>query len=150
MNADDNKPQWQEVLEARLDEHKSKVQPPDPYCMAVKGDKPLVEVVPGIMVSEHLIQAAVDATSTPGAVEDGERREVAKERELDEIREDISASRQVLQAMAERLRNPPDLQEKYVSFDAMPSPLQRVVKAYIDADAANRELDAAIAALKSG
>jgi hypothetical protein len=146
MNADDNKPQWQEVLEAR----NNKPTPPDPYSMAVKGDKPLVEVVPGIMVSEHLIQAAVDATSTPGAVEDVERREAVKERELDEIREDISASRQVLQAMAERMRNPPDLAEKYVSFDAMPAPLQRVVKAYIDADAANKELDSAIAALKSG
>ena len=49
--------------------------------------------------------------------------------------------------MWDRARKRVNKHEKFVSYDAMPTPLQRVVKAYIDAAAANTELDAAVKAL---
>ena len=42
---------------------------------------------------------------------------------------------------------PDNAKEKYVCYDTMPDPLKRVVKAYIDVDVANKELDEAIKVL---
>lgn len=109
-----------------------------------------VEVAPGILVLEHLIRVirdAVNATSEPGEVDRVEARENAKKRMFDELRQDIDASKRVIQSMVERIKNPPNMQEKFISYDAMPPSLQRVVNAYIAASDANRELDEAIKAL---
>ncbi len=108
-----------------------------------------VEVVPGVMVSQHLIDEAVRLTSFPSAstdqeVEAIERRAAVKAKDHDELRQDISTSRQIVQSMIDRVRNPAKFDEKYVSYDSMPKPIQRIVKAYMDVDAANKELEEAI------
>lgn len=71
----------------------------------------------------------------------------AKKKMFEELRQDINASKQVVQEMIERIKNPPNMKERYISFDAMPTALQRVVRAYIAVSEANRELDEAIKAL---
>jgi len=126
-----------------------------PLCMPVKSasSAATVEVAPGIMVSQHLIDEAVKTTSGDQALADDyvdqiERQAEARARDRAELKADISASQQVVKEMFERLRNPLDPREKYVSYDSMPAPLQRVVKAYIDASAANAELDEAVKALQ--
>jgi hypothetical protein len=112
-----------------------------------------VEVIPGVRISQAQIDAAVKATSGsetlihPFAARD--ERDAAKEKFFEDIRQDIKASRSVIQEMMERLRTPVDMQEKYVSYDSMPAPLKRVVKAYIDVEEANKELTEAIKALGS-
>lgn len=120
---------------------------PPPFSIPINDLNRTVEVAPGILVSEHLIRDAVNATSVPGEIDRVEARENAKKRMFDELRQDIDASKRVVQSMIERIKNPPNLQEKFISFDAMPASLQRVVNAYIAASDANRELDEAIKAL---
>lgn len=120
---------------------------PPPFSIPINDLSRTVEVAPGILVSEHLIRDAVAATSEPGVEERIEARENARNRLREELRQDLNSSKQVVQDMIERLRNPPNLQEKFISFDAMPASLQRVVSAYIAASDANRELDEAIKAL---
>lgn len=131
------------------EENKSEVPP---FSVPIKRDTKTVEVAPGILVSQHMIDEAVRMSDGDQAVADDyvdqvEREAAAKARDRAELRADISASQAVLNEMYDRLRNPPNLSEKYVSYDSMPVPLQRVVKAYIDAAAANKELDDAIKAL---
>jgi len=124
-----------------------------PYCMPNLSKSNVVEVAPGVMVSQHLIDEAVRHTSH--SIEDEDAEEYAEEVEaharkqkyFEELREDLSTSKQIVQALLDRARQPVNKHEKFVSYDAMPSPLKRVVKAYIDAAAANTELDAAVKAL---
>jgi len=122
-----------------------------PYCMPIKADTPTVEVAPGIMVSETLIRAAVEATSsgdTPQDHQDHYRQLKRRDKTLhEEVKKDLKASKKFVQEMFERANNPPNTKEKYVSFDAMSPSLQRVVKAYTAATEANKELDEAIKAL---
>lgn len=116
-----------------------------------------VEIIPGIMVSQVLIDEAVRLTSNPfgsspstseEALEEArERYQQQRAKESAELREDIDKSREVVLAMVQRLRDPLKYEEKFVSFDTMPTPLQRVIKAYIEAEAANRELNEAVTAL---
>lgn len=120
---------------------------PPPFSIPINDLSRAVEVAPGIMVSEHLIRDAVAATSAPGAVERVEAEERARSRMFEELRQDIDCSKKVVQSLVERMLNPPNLQEKFISYDAMPPALQRVVNAYIAASDANRELDEAIKAL---
>lgn len=120
---------------------------PPPFSVPISDVSRTVEVAPGILVSEHLIRDAVEATSAPGVAEQVEARENAKKKMFEELRQDINTSKQVVQSIIDRLRNPPNLQEKFISYDAMPPLLQRVVNAYIAASDANRELDEAIKAL---
>lgn len=122
---------------------------PPPFSVPIPRHRDVVEVAPGIMVSQALIDEAVQVTSDPNVTEAIEQRQNVVAREQLLIKEDITASRQIIAAMVERLKNPPNMQERYVSYDSMPAPLQRVVKAYIDAAAANEELDAAIKALRA-
>lgn len=125
---------------------------PPPYCFPTRANDG-IEVVPGITVSQRLIEAAVEAAS-PGDTPLDHQAHYSdlKKRQLqlhEEVRQDLDAAHKFLQEMFERVENPPNPQEKYISFDAMPTPLQRVVKAYADAAAANKELAEAISALKS-
>ncbi len=106
-----------------------------------------VEVAPGLTVPKHLIEAAVNQTSSPAIEEVIEKRHKRMARDAAELKADLAAGQKVLQEMAERLSSPVNLDEKYVSYDAMPAPVQRLVKAYIDAEAANLELNEAIQAL---
>lgn len=112
-----------------------------------------VEVIPGIMVSQVLIDEAVRLTSSqPDAVIDftEKMREADRERirkAQEELKQDITASREIVFAMLQRMRDPVKYEEKFVSYDTMPAPLQRVIKAYIEAEAANRELNEAVSAL---
>jgi len=112
-----------------------------------------VEVIPGIMVSQVLIDEAVRLTSSqPESVIDftEKMREADRERikrAQEELKQDITASREIVFAMLQRMREPLKYEEKFVSYDTMPAPLQRVIKAYIEAEAANRELNEAVAAL---
>lgn len=129
--------------------HAIQAEPP-PFSLPSNRTKPAIEVLPGVMVSQHLIDEAVRATTDPGAderVEAVERKYKVAARDREELKNDLASSRQFLQAMVDRLRQPVNPDEKYVSYDAMPPPLQRIVKAYIDAEAANRELEEAIKAL---
>lgn len=129
--------------------HAIQAEPP-PFSLPSNRTKPVIEVLPGVMVSQHLIDEAVRATSDPGAdtrVEEVERKYKVAARAREELKNDLASSRQFLQAMVDRLRSPVNPDEKYVSYDAMPPPLKRIVKAYIDAEAANRELEDAIKAL---
>jgi len=122
---------------------------PPPFSVPLSANHgPTVEVVPGIMVSEHLIRSAVEATTEPGAEDEIERRMHAATKAREELRQDIEKSREVVQAMMDRVRNPPNMKEKYISFDALPAPLQRVMTAYTAAAEANKELEDALAALK--
>lgn len=116
-----------------------------------------VEIIPGIMVSQVLIDEAVRRTTTPYSLlpssteealeEARERDRERRAKESAELREDIDKSREVVFAMVQRMRDPLKYDEKFISYDTMPPPLQRVVKAYIDAEAANRELNEAVASL---
>jgi hypothetical protein len=113
-----------------------------------------VEVIPGIMVSQKLIDEAVKYTSTGATEWQAEAREAALEREREriamnnaELRRDIDNSRQFVIGMLQRMREPMKYDEKFVSYDTMPGPLQRVVKAYVEAEEANRNLADAVAAL---
>lgn len=112
-----------------------------------------VEVAPGIMVSEHLIRAAVEATSTGDSPQDHQdyyrNLKLRDKKHQEEVRKDLNASKKFVKEMFDRLNNPPNMKEKYISFDAMPKPLQRVVKAYSAAAEANKELEEAIKALAS-
>lgn len=78
-----------------------------------------------------------------------EARAAARKKLAEELRADMRASQQVIQAMIERACQPLKLDEKYVSYDAMPEPLQRVVAAYIAVSDAHKELDEAIRALQA-
>ena len=116
-----------------------------------------VEVSPGILVSQRLIDEAVRQTTSPLLTSDdfvsrareaeAERRRVLVAKDQAELREDIDKSREVVLAMVNRMREPMKYDEKFVSYDTMPGPLQRVVKAYIEAEEANRNLSEAVAAL---
>jgi len=112
-----------------------------------------VEMVPGIMVSQRLIDEAVRMTTNP-LHPTAEVLEAARERDLQrrakenaELREDLDKSRDIVLQMINRMREPLKYDEKFISFDTMPAPLQRVIKAYIDVEAANRELAEAVASL---
>jgi hypothetical protein len=125
-----------------------------PYCMPNLSKSDVVEVAPGVMVSQHLIDEAVRHTSfsvddeeAEDYAEEVEKVQLAKQKHFEELKQDLSTSKQIVQAMMDRARQPVNTHEKFVSYDAMPTPLQRVVKAYIDAAAANTELDAAVKAL---
>lgn len=125
-----------------------------PYCMPNLSKSDVVEVAPGVMVSQHLIDEAVRHTSNLDQSEEVENYAQkiesdlrAKEYDLAGLKQDLSASKQIVQSMIDRARQPVNTHEKFVSYDAMPTPLQRVVKAYIDAAAANKELDDAVKAL---
>ncbi len=111
-----------------------------------------VEVAPGVMVSQHLIDAAVNATvdnpAEAARIEAVERKALKKAKEFAELKQDISASHKFVQEMFDRMRNPMKYDEKYVSFDQMPKPLQRVVNAYMAVSDANKELEEAIKALQ--
>lgn len=118
-----------------------------PFSLPMSRDhKPTIEVAPGVLVSQHLIDEAV-GMSGPDPVSDGEQRTALSNRVLSEIRDDIKASQTLVQTMVERLRDPAKFDEKYVSYDQMPKPLQRVVAAYIAVNEANKELEEAIKAL---
>ncbi len=106
-----------------------------------------IEVSPGLKVPKHLIEDAVNQTSSPAIEEVIEKRHKRMVRDAAELKADLAAGQKVLQEMAKRLTNPVNLDEKYVSFDAMPAPVQRLVKAYMEAEAANLELNEAIQAL---
>jgi hypothetical protein len=133
----------------------SSVQPGPGMTVPVTSKKPdkQVEMIPGIMVSQKLIDEAVRLTSSqPESVIDftEKMREADRERikrAQEELKQDITASREIVFAMLQRMRDPIKYEEKFVSYDTMPSPLQRVIKAYIEAEAANRELNEAVAAL---
>jgi hypothetical protein len=128
-----------------------------PYTYPTRDKRPQVEVLPGVMVSQRLIDEAVRARDSVAdarveeieckRIEHKQVAAVAAARAREELKNDLASSRQFLQAMVDRLRSPVNPDEKYVSYDAMPPPLQRIVKAYIDAEAANRELEDAIKAL---
>jgi len=125
--------------------------PPFSLPVSKHTKKSQVEVVPGVMVSQKLIDEAVRLTSDPAtetAVEDAEQRRLRRLRANEELRNEIDTSRQIVQSMLDRMREPLRYDEKFVSYDTMPGPLQRVVKAYIDAAAANKELNEAVAALQ--
>ena len=113
---------------------------------------PAVEVVPGVMVSQTLIDEAVRLTSSGPVSEDHveaiERKHLRVAQEHAEIKQDISTSKQIVESMLARMREPVNPDEKYISYDSMPAPLQRVVKAYIDVGAANNELAEAIKGLQ--
>jgi len=114
-----------------------------------------VEVAPGIMVSQKLIDEAVRMTSQGGVADMAAdyRERLAEERRLQiakdqaELRQDIDNSRTLVLEMLNRMREPAKYDEKFVSYDTMPGPLQRVVKAYIEAEEANKNLAEAVAAL---
>jgi len=126
--------------------------PPFSFPVSKHDRKATVEVIPGIMVSQKLIDEAVrlttDPTSKPSAVEDAEERRLRRLKANEELRTEINTSRQIVQSILDRMRDPVKFNEKFVSYDTMPSPLQRVIKAYIDAAAANKELNEAVAALQ--
>jgi hypothetical protein len=105
---------------------------PPPYCIPVARTRSqeTIEIEPCILVEQMF-----------------ESRRARIETMKREIREDLNVSKQVVQSLVELIRNPPNMKEKYISYDAMPAALQRVVKAYTDAAEANRELDEAIKAL---
>jgi hypothetical protein len=120
-----------------------------PSAMAIRtvtGRTDNVEVAPGVIVSQHLIDAAVGIAS-PTPVKGAAQWTALSNRVLNEIREDISSSQKFVQEMVDRMRNPGRYDEKYVSYDQMPKPLQRVVAAYIAVNEANKELEEAIKAL---
>jgi len=134
----------------------SAVQPGPGMTVPVTSKKPdrQVEMIPGIMVSQRLIDEAVRLTSSTGQELHDATREVVEEqrreriqKENAEMRELIDTSKQVVLAMVQRMRDPLKYDEKFVSFDTMPAPLQRVVKAYIEAEEANRNLSEAVASL---
>jgi hypothetical protein len=121
-----------------------------------KGKDRAVEVAPGIMVSQKLIDEAVRMTTFGGDIADPAadyRERLAEERRLQiakdqaELRQDIDNSRTLVLEMLNRMREPAKYDEKFVSYDTMPGPLQRVVKAYIEAEEANKNLSEAVAAL---
>lgn len=124
-----------------------------PFCLPNMSNHEVVEVAPGVMVSQKLINEAVRHTSNTDDeqfetyVEEIEKVQIAKQKDFEELKQDLSTSKQIVQAMMDRARQPVNTHEKFVSYDAMPSPLQRVVKAYIEAAAANKELDEAVKAL---
>ena len=129
--------------------------PPFSLPVGKNEKKATVEVVPGVMVSQKLIDEAVRLTTNPlspsyeyDAAEAVERRRLARQKANEELRQELDASRQIVQSMLDRMRDPLKFDEKFVSFDTMPTPLQRVIKAYIDAAAANKELNEAVAALQ--
>lgn len=122
---------------------------PPPFSVPITGNSPVIEVAPGIMVSQHLIKEVAQASAYGEPELDSiEQKHVSKLKERQEMKELISASKQVVQSMVKRAREPVNPDEKYVSYDAMPAPLQHVIKAYIDASEANKKLDEAVKALK--
>lgn len=124
---------------------------------SVASKKSHVEVVPGVMVAQHLIDAAVESTvafdaRTEEVIQEAERQQVRKQKDLAELRTDIDNSSKFVKEMFDRMRNPAKYDEKFISYDQMPKPLQRVVNAYMAVNEANRELEEAIkgiSALKS-
>lgn len=131
-----------------------------PFCFPLNDKhsskllQPTVEVVPGILVSQHLIDAAVGEAEKPSFEKAYHSKLKSNERSKkrnalrEGIKEEIEVSKQIVQSMLDKRRNPPNMQEKYVSFDAMPAPLQRVVSAYMAVTEANKELELALGALK--
>ena len=119
----------------------------------VREPGPVVEVMPGVTVSQAQIDAAVEATTSPSVVDLAEEKFDNVKRRTEslhaEVKEDLEISKRVVQEMVERMRTPLNMQEKYVSLDAMPEPLKRVVKAYAELDSAKTELAAAIAGLNA-
>lgn len=112
-----------------------------------------VEVIPGVMVAQYLIDAAVastinplhpDANQTTEDIQKIEREQLRKEKARDELRADINNSAKLVKEMFDRMRNPAKYDAKFVSYDQMPAPLQRVVNAYIAVSEANKELEEAI------
>jgi hypothetical protein len=102
-----------------------------------------VEVAPSASVDnrqiEAAVQVAVDDHLTPARLP--RLRGPAGRAEL---KRDIEASKKVVQSLVDRLNEPVKPDEKYISFDAMPPPLKRVIEAYIALDAAQKELDKAL------
>lgn len=111
----------------------------------------VVEVAPGITVPEHLISAAVAATSNYAEIDANNRMQSSRVKEAEDIKHDIDASRQAIQEMVniKRIGAQLDPNEKYVSYDAMSPELQRVVKAYVATNEAQLELKEAITALQA-
>lgn len=109
-----------------------------------------VEVVPGVMVAQHLIDAAVSATTGDSSavsdkVEELEQAHAQwRRRDAAELRMDLVNSAKLVKEMFDRMRNPAKYDAKFVSYDQMPAPLQRVVNAYIAVSEANKELEEAI------
>jgi len=69
-------------------------------------------------------------------------------RDFDQIKKDILASKAVISEIVDRVNNPPN-DERYVGFDSLPAPLQRVIKAYMALAVAQEELDLAVRALRT-
>ena len=106
------------------------------------------------MSDKHDVVMGVDEFFTP-VVPVGDIREFhgtthlepKRQQEVAQIRQEIEVSKQVVQGLVELARASFNPMETYVSYDAMPVPLQRVIKAYAAREEANRELAEAIKAL---
>lgn len=112
-----------------------------------------VEVVPGVMVAQHLIDAAVSATTGDSSavsdkVEELEQAHAQwRRRDAAELRMDLVNSAKLVKEMFDQMRNQAKYDEKFVSYDQMPAPLQRVVNACFAVSEANKELEEAIKGL---
>jgi hypothetical protein len=94
-----------------------------------------------------LVEDAIknDQFGPPAATNDI-RRNILFDDQL--IKQDIDASKAVISEIIDRVKNPPK-DERYVGFDSLPSPLQRVIKAYMTVATAQEELDLAVKALRT-
>lgn len=118
------------------------------FCVPVSSDKELIEVVPGVMVSRSLIEDSATVISDMRDADQIARDRAAIEKDRAELRSDIDASQQVIKEMFERVQEPLDPKQKYINYDSMPVPLQRVIKAYLALTEARAELDQAVKALQ--
>lgn len=156
MNVSDTKELMKELMNekaidwSKVDDAAKQLFPPmaPAFCVPISSDKEVVEVMPGVMVSRHLIEESATCISDSRDASQVERDRVAVLKDQEELRADINASQQVVKEMFERARTPLNFNEKYVSYDSMPAPLQRVIKAYIALTEARAELDQAVKALQ--
>lgn len=95
-------------------------------------------------VPERLIQEATQVVETCALDTPWVTKSCAADVARD-IKQDIDAGRKVVQELiSTKAELPREPEEKFISFDAMPAPLKRIVKAYMDLEAAQKELDAAV------
>lgn len=69
--------------------------------------------------------------------------------DADEIKRDLEISNEITQGLLERVKQPVNLDEKFISYDAMPKSLQRLIDAYNDLIKAKKEFDDSVQCLKS-
>lgn len=71
-------------------------------------------------------------------------KKIESKNEFNETKELIDVSKKVVESIYEQIRQPLNLKEQFISYDAMPTELQRFIKAYQGLIEAKKELTDAL------